>query len=420
MNTDKTEHNILLEKVLIHRLFHINKKLYEFIKKNFERNFKDIIAYDEFKSTRDFTGFHISVYERNRARADDVQNFIESIRNTDNGLNLYFYQLKELLIITEKELSSFLGLELKYIKDYMKKNSIRRVRQKYFKNKKSIKEDYPSYELYDKTIKKGYCLYELCEKSNFLKEKILSFDMYDDINFVEDKFKSIDERVFLDFKEDKFKWKRNDSLRIELDCLNVIEKHLKSMIKDITFIRQYTVIFNQRKWYRIDLYIPEYNIAVECDEPSVHSGSSNKYFDGIREKEIIDKINCRFARFNPFEKGFNPYIIADNLYNIISRSNPVVLSKHGDIKIINKQKYEELKRLLLLLEKTNLEERVYLFEQKWVYDELLNEKMSMFDFQEASKEIKLCFGEGTINYKTSSIKSKDVINQWLDWKSKCK
>ena len=49
--------------------------------------------------------------------------------------------------------------------------------------------------------------------------------------------------------------------------------------------------------YRIDMYLPELKIAVECDERG-HSGYS-KFEEDIREQFIVQKTGCRFERYDP-------------------------------------------------------------------------------------------------------------------------
>lgn len=64
-----------------------------------------------------------------------------------------------------------------------------------------------------------------------------------------------------------------------------------------TLIRQHRVL-----QYRIDLYIKEANIAIECDEHN-HKDRDAEY-EAAREKNIIKEINCKFIRFNPHDTNF--------------------------------------------------------------------------------------------------------------------
>lgn len=66
--------------------------------------------------------------------------------------------------------------------------------------------------------------------------------------------------------------------------------------------------------YKIDLYIIDYNIAVECDEMhhNYHIES-----DKIREEYIKSVLNCRFVRVNPFDTQFNIYCLLNEIFSLI-------------------------------------------------------------------------------------------------------
>lgn len=55
--------------------------------------------------------------------------------------------------------------------------------------------------------------------------------------------------------------------------------------------------------YRIDLYLPEINLAIEVDEYG-HSDRDSDY-EREREYHIAHELCCEVIRFNPDEKGFN-------------------------------------------------------------------------------------------------------------------
>ena len=59
--------------------------------------------------------------------------------------------------------------------------------------------------------------------------------------------------------------------------------------------------FSARK-YRIDLYIPKYKLAIECDEFD-HRDRDIGY-EVERQKHIEKLLNCTFVRFNPDAKDF--------------------------------------------------------------------------------------------------------------------
>ena len=81
------------------------------------------------------------------------------------------------------------------------------------------------------------------------------------------------------------------SARFEYKYLNEIKDFLNLI--NVESVEQYSV-----GNYRIDLYIPKYNIAVEIDE------KEHKYkqdYDTIRQKYIEKQINCTFIRINEGE-----------------------------------------------------------------------------------------------------------------------
>jgi len=65
--------------------------------------------------------------------------------------------------------------------------------------------------------------------------------------------------------------------------------------------------------YMIDLYFPEYLLAIECDELQ-HNNSKNKLDDEIRSNFITNKLGCRFIRFNVFDKNFNLFKLLNEIY----------------------------------------------------------------------------------------------------------
>ena len=49
--------------------------------------------------------------------------------------------------------------------------------------------------------------------------------------------------------------------------------------------------------YKVDIYLPDLNIVVECDEQG-HSGYS-QFKEEIREQFIAQEIGCKFIRYDP-------------------------------------------------------------------------------------------------------------------------
>lgn len=80
--------------------------------------------------------------------------------------------------------------------------------------------------------------------------------------------------------------------------------------------------------YRVDFYIPEYNVVIEYDE-DYHK--STYYQDILRENKIKEKINCSFIRCNAKDK---------DIKNIMKILNHIFIFKPKIQKILEKQ-YDE-------------------------------------------------------------------------------
>jgi len=102
-------------------------------------------------------------------------------------------------------------------------------------------------------------------------------------------------------------------LNIELDiiydckessCLRIISSSFISFRQQF----QYSV-----GGYRIDLYFPDYKLAIEIDE--FGHKYRNKVYEEEREAYLKEKLGCKFIRFNPNEKDFNVGIVISNILN---------------------------------------------------------------------------------------------------------
>lgn len=94
----------------------------------------------------------------------------------------------------------------------------------------------------------------------------------------------------VDILDNKFKYNIR-SARFEYKYLNEVEDFLNVM--NIEYIPQYPV-----DNYKIDLFIPKNNLAIEIDE------EDHKYkrdYDLIRQNYIENKIHCKFVRVNEGE-----------------------------------------------------------------------------------------------------------------------
>ncbi len=73
------------------------------------------------------------------------------------------------------------------------------------------------------------------------------------------------------------------------------------------FLDQYSVGV-----YFIDMYMPKYKLAIECDE-----NHRDKEADKTRESEIVRQLDCKFIRFKPYEKDFNIFMVINEIFQEI-------------------------------------------------------------------------------------------------------
>jgi very-short-patch-repair endonuclease len=78
-----------------------------------------------------------------------------------------------------------------------------------------------------------------------------------------------------------------------------------------TFITQHSI-----GEYRIDLYLPKYKLAIECDE--YDHKDRDKLHEQTREKYITNTLKCTFIRFNPDAQNFNIFNVINKIYKHIN------------------------------------------------------------------------------------------------------
>ena len=91
---------------------------------------------------------------------------------------------------------------------------------------------------------------------------------------------------------------------IETDVLCCLQKAFSANI----MIPQYKV-----GNYYIDLYFPEYLLAVECDEKH-HDNEKQQQDDLTRSCFIAKELRCRFIRFKPFDENFDIFSLINDIY----------------------------------------------------------------------------------------------------------
>ena len=71
-------------------------------------------------------------------------------------------------------------------------------------------------------------------------------------------------------------------------------------------IKQFSVLK-----YRIDLYLPELGIAIECDE---NHEKYNQECEINRQNEITKELKCTWIRYKPYETDFDLFSLINNIH----------------------------------------------------------------------------------------------------------
>jgi very-short-patch-repair endonuclease len=101
--------------------------------------------------------------------------------------------------------------------------------------------------------------------------------------------------------------------------IDIISKYYISIETDI--IKSLLTVFDgnimipqyRSNQYMIDLYFPEYLLAVEIDELH-HNNPQQKLLDAQRQHDITTTLGCRFIRCSPYHKDFNLFGIINEIY----------------------------------------------------------------------------------------------------------
>ena len=108
--------------------------------------------------------------------------------------------------------------------------------------------------------------------------------------------------------------------------------------------------------YRVDFYIPEYNMVIEYDE-DYHRNTY--YQDRIRENKIKEKINCSFIRCNAKDK---------DVKNIMKILNHIFIFKPKIPKKKKKKKNKNIRRTIWWF----YNRRGLLTNKKWIRENTIN------------------------------------------------
>ena len=95
-------------------------------------------------------------------------------------------------------------------------------------------------------------------------------------------------------------------VRKEASTIYTIQK----VFEGISMKRQFSI-----GSYRIDLYFPEQNLAIECDKHDHQDRDIN--YEIRRQKFIEDQLNCKFIHYNPDAKDFMTESVLNKIFQYI-------------------------------------------------------------------------------------------------------
>ena len=95
-----------------------------------------------------------------------------------------------------------------------------------------------------------------------------------------------------------------------------IHGNIKKVFSDTKVVFQYAV-----GSYKVDIYFPEYNLCVECDENG-HRGYSME-LEKTRETFISETTGCVFIRYDPYDQNFDVFNLVNEIRTQMKHKNPV-------------------------------------------------------------------------------------------------
>jgi very-short-patch-repair endonuclease len=112
-------------------------------------------------------------------------------------------------------------------------------------------------------------------------------------------------------------------------------EHLEAIEKTFSEVKMYKQFRVGR--YRVDLYIEEYNLVVECDE--YNHTNYNRREEEERELFIKSELGCcDFIRFNPDAKEFSIFSVLGDIHKHILKIKDEIIDRQSHkIKLLKEQ-----------------------------------------------------------------------------------
>jgi very-short-patch-repair endonuclease len=108
-----------------------------------------------------------------------------------------------------------------------------------------------------------------------------------------------------------------EKVKMEHHYTDIIVEAIKGFTQ---YKRSHQVEIKYGEIYKIDLYLPELKLAIECDELGHYSQYEYKNNDPIRQDRISNYLGCQFIRFNPEGRGFNIGEVINKVFCLIIKN----------------------------------------------------------------------------------------------------
>ncbi len=146
----------------------------------------------------------------------------------------------------------------------------------------------------------AYFSFEKNEYGGYFVREYVSYDVMSMMVFGSNKVKAVNLADYLGIGVPRY------TLSKEQETLNVIST---------VFAGEEIVCQKNVNGYRIDMYFPQYNIAIECDELGHRDRDPKKEKD--REQAIKNAIGCTFVRYDPDSSKFNINVVCNTIFKMI-------------------------------------------------------------------------------------------------------
>lgn len=119
--------------------------------------------------------------------------------------------------------------------------------------------------------------------------------------------------------------KRGAVMLAKMLGISIIDIKIPS--KENKYIQNILTVFKHEKFiehhkvgrYFVDLYFPNYQLAIECDERG--HADRNQTYEKERQTYVEKKLNCKFVRFNPDDSNFDIFVVISKIFYHLKNHN---------------------------------------------------------------------------------------------------